>query len=213
MSGYIVFDIETTGLSSESDEIIELSAIKVSDGNIADEFSMLVNPRKHIPYFASSINGITDDMVSEAPCIEQVIRKFVDFIGSYPLVGHNICRFDMSFIQRDAERYLGMRISNECIDTLHLANRYLPQLPSRSLESLADHYNVSYDGAHRALVDCKINQKFYEYLLKEMDNPSDAAKAVEVCPRCGNVLRKRNGKFGEFWGCAGYPDCRFTKDC
>jgi len=210
---YIIFDLETTGLDTDMDAIIEISALKVKGGEIVDEYSTLVNPCMHIPYEASCVNGIVDDMVKDAPKIEEALKGFIAFIGNDVLVGQNIKRFDLKFIQRDAVRFFGKPIANDYVDTLFLAQRYLPELYSHSLESLADHYDISYDGAHRALADCHINKKVYDCLAKEIANPSEAAKKVPICPRCGNMLKKRNGKNGEFWGCASFPDCRFTKDC
>ena len=210
---YVLFDLETTGLDTEQDAIIEISALKVRGGEIVDEYSTLVNPGMHIPYEASCVNGIVDDMVKDAPNIVDALKGFIAFIGNEVLVGQNIKRFDLKFIQRDAVRFFGKPVSNDYVDTLFLAQRYLPELDSHSLESLADYYDISYDGAHRALADCHINKKVYDCLAKEIANPSEAAKKVPICPRCGNLLKKRNGKFGEFWGCAGFPDCRYTKDC
>ncbi len=210
---YVLFDIETTGLSTEDDAVVELSAIKVSNGKVIDEFSKLVNPCMHIPYTASSINGITDDMVKDAPTMETVLKDFIAFIGNDVLVGHNIKRFDFKFIQRDALRFFGKTIPNKYVDTLIVANRYLPELESRSLENLSYHYGISYDGAHRALADCHINKQVYDRLGKEIENPSEAAKKVKFCPRCGNILKKRTGMYGDFWGCCSYPDCKYTQDC
>lgn len=210
---YVIFDLETTGLNSESDAIIEISALKVRDGSIVDEFSTLVNPEMHIPYEASCVTGIVDDMVKDAPVIEKALKDFICFTGNDVLVGQNIKRFDLKFIQRDAVRFFGKPVSNDYVDTLFLSQRYLPELDRHSLESLADQYDISYEGAHRALADCRINKKVYDCLAKEIANPSEAAKKVPVCPRCGNLLKKRKGMYGEFWGCAGFPECRYTKDC
>lgn len=212
-SDYVMFDLETTGLSTDDDAIVEISAVKVTEGEIVDKFSTLVNPGIHIPYFASSVNGITDDMVKDAPDVEQALREFITFVGDSILAGHNIRDFDLKFIQRDAVRFFGKPLSNDYVDTLIVARRYLPELKSRSLESLAYHYDISYDGAHRALADCYINKQVYDCLANEIANPSEAAKNVPFCPRCGNLLRKKNGRYGEFWGCRSYPECRFTKDC
>ena len=210
---YIIFDLETTGLDTDMDAIIEISALKVKGGETVDEYSTLVNPCMHIPDLASSVNGITDDMVKDAPKIEETLKGFIAFIGDEVLVGQNIKRFDLKFIQRDAVRIFGKPVDNDYVDTLFLAQRYLPELCKHSLEALADHYDISYDGAHRALADCHINKKVYDCLAKEIANPSDAARKVPVCPRCGNMLKKRKGIYGEFWGCVGFPECRFTKDC
>ncbi|MBR3532767.1 MAG: topoisomerase DNA-binding C4 zinc finger domain-containing protein [Clostridiales bacterium] len=210
---YVLFDIETTGLSPETDAVIELSALRVRGGEVAEEFSSLVNPGVHIPYFASEINGITDDMVKDAPRMKQVLKSFTDFAADDVLVGHNIRRFDLPFIQRDMQNFFGKPLANDYVDTLVVAKRYLPDLESRSLESLSYYYHVSYAGAHRALADCYINKKIYDHLGEEIANPSEAVKKLKVCPKCGNLMKRRNGKFGEFWGCKSYPDCKYTEDC
>ena len=210
---YVVFDLETTGLSSTEDAIVEISAIKVIDGSVTDEFSTLVNPGIHIPYSSSSIHGITDDMVADAPSTEEALNSFIDFIGDFALVGHNILRFDMKFIQRDVELFFGTTLDNDIIDTLYLSRKYLPKLCSHSLGALADHYDVSYEGAHRALSDCRITLKVYQYLLNEMTEAIKTVNSTDVCPWCGNELIKRNGKHGEFRGCASFPICKYTKDC
>lgn len=213
LTDYTLFDLETTGLDTDKDAIIEISALKVRGGAVTEEFSTLVNPGMHIPYEASCVNGITDDMVKDAPEIEQSLKDFIGFAGKDVLAGQNIKRFDLKFIQRDAVRFFGKPVSNDYVDTLFLAQRYLPELCSHSLEALAGNYGISYEGAHRALADCYINKKVYDCLAKEIANPSEAAGKVQVCPRCGNLLKKRKGIYGEFWGCASFPDCRFTKDC
>ncbi len=210
-SDYVIFDLETTGTSCQLDEVVEISAVKVVSGEIVDEFSTLVNPGMPIPYYASEVNGITDDMVADSPTFEGVLRNFLEFVGDAVLVGHNIHTFDMKFIQRDAQRYFGKSIGNDYIDTLQLARTYLPQLRHHRLVDLADYYGIDAEGAHRALNDCRMTQQVFEKLRLEMENPSDAAKKVKKCPRCGNILRKRSGKYGEFWGCMSYPECKYTQ--
>jgi len=213
MLDYVLFDLETTGLSCDTDAIIEISAVKVSGGKITGEFSTLVNPGMHIPFMASSINGITDEMVEDAPGIEQALGRFVEFAGDYALVGHNITRFDMRFIQRDCAKYLNRILDNKLIDTLFLSRQCLPELASHSLESLARHYGISYEGAHRALADCRINNRVYECLVRDMENSDDPAKQIRICPKCGNFMKRREGRFGTFWGCRSYPDCTYTERC
>ena len=208
----VLFDIETTGLDPNVDQIIEISALKIADGEVIEEFSTLVNPGVHIPAMAVSISGITDDMVKDAPDTKTALKDFIDFIGDSVLTGHNIYRFDLPFIRRDALNHLGRDIENEYMDTLTIAKRYLPQLESRSLSSLSAYYGVSYAGAHRALTDCRINLEVFRNLAKDAKDPSPEAMAVKVCPRCGNVLKRRDGKFGEFYGCRSYPECKYTED-
>ena len=103
LSNYIVFDLETTGLS-RSDEIIEIGALKVQDGEVKDTFATLVRPRCPIQPAASMVNGITDSMVRNSPYIEEVLPEFFGFAGELLVIGHNIKTFDIPFIRRFAGR-------------------------------------------------------------------------------------------------------------
>lgn len=206
------FNLETTGISCTTDEVVEISAVKVQNGKVVDEFTTLVNPGRLIPCHASEVNGITDDMVANSPLFEEALSEFLTFVGDAVLVGHNIHTFDMKFLYRDAERFWGETIGNDYIDTLQIAKVYLPRLRHHRLVDLADYYGIDAEGAHRALNDCRMNQMVFEHLGKEIANPTDEAKAVKKCPRCGNVLRRRNGRYGEFWGCMSYPECRYTEN-
>lgn len=208
---YVVFDLETTGTNSVNDAVIEISAVKVQDGRVADIFSTLVNPERPIPFYATQVNNIDDSMVADAPLFETALAEFDAFIGDMILVGHNIHTFDMKFIWRDAEEYWGKTISNDYIDTLPLARLCLPQLSNHKLADLASHYHISTDGAHRALADCHMNQKVFEKLGAELASP-EVRKNMKMCPRCGQFLKKRSGRYGEFWGCSGYPGCRYTEN-
>lgn len=206
---YVVFDLETTGTSSNYDEVIEISAIKVHNHKVVTEFTSLINPGRRIPYGASQVNGITDDMVKDAPVFETVLGDFLEFVDDYVLVGHNIHAFDMKFIYRDCKRYFDKEPDNDYIDTLKLARICLPQLKHHKLTDLANHYNISTTGAHRALNDCRMNQAVYEYLGRGLKKEPSL---IKKCPKCGQLMQKRNGRFGMFWGCGGYPDCRYTEN-
>ena len=168
---YVVFDLETTGLSCANDHIIELAGVKVLEGEVADEFSTLVNPGCHIPRGASQVNGITDDMVSTAPTICEALPRFLSFVGELPLVGHNIISFDMNFILRACEELPdGHAIHNATVDTLPMARRCLPGMRHHRLTDLAEHFGLSTEGAHRALADCRMNQRIYVLLSDMADN-------------------------------------------
>ena len=206
---YVVFDLETTGISCDYDEVIEISAIKVHDHEVVSEFTTLVNPKRKIPYSASQVNGITDDMVGDAPVFKTALGDFLKFVDAHVLIGHNIHAFDMKFIYRDCKRYFEYIPENDYIDTLKLARSCLPQLKHHKLIDLADYYGISTAGAHRALNDCRMNQEVYECLGQELGkNPS----LLKKCPECGQLMTRRNGKFGIFWGCGGYPNCRYTEN-
>lgn len=207
---YVLFDLETTGISAAKDSVIEISAVKVADGKVVDEFSSLVNPQRPIPYAASMVNGITDDMVKDQPTFDIVLADFLAFAGDNVLVGHNIHSFDMKFLYRDAKQYLGIDIENEYVDTLSMARLKLPQLSHHKLVDLAEYYGISSEGAHRALNDCRMNQAVFEKLGKEKGQTP--AKGQRICPRCQMRLVKRSGRYGEFWGCTGFPNCSYTEN-
>lgn len=204
---YVVFDLETTGVEVIKDDIIEISAVKVLGGKVADTFSTLVNPGRPIPYYATQVNGITDEMVEDAPDIREALADFLAFAGNAVLVGHNIQSFDLNFVSNAAEGLFGKTVENDYIDTLHMARSCLPELSHHKLVDVASYFHISAEGAHRALNDCIMNQKCYEEMGKLQAN-----QKLELCPRCGGELRKRNGKFGEFFGCSNYPACRYTRN-
>lgn len=208
VSEYVVFDLETTGVSCIKDAIIEISAVKVKQGNIVDTFSTLVNPARPIPAGATAVNGITDEMVADAPYLHDVLGEFLEFIGDYVLVGHNIHCFDTNFIYDAALELYGKPVTNDFIDTLFMARKCLPKLEHHRLVDVAEYFHIDSEGAHRAMNDCIMNQKCYEELGKLQKNIE-----VIICPKCGGEMVKRTGKFGEFYGCSNYPSCRHTMKC
>lgn len=211
---YVVFDLETTGLSPEKDEIIEISAIKVRNGQVNSIFSTLVNPGRPIPDRATAINGITDEMVLNKPTLKDALKDFLDFAGDDILVGHNIHNFDMNFLCAGALRELHRKVNNDHVDTLFLARNLLP-LSKFRLTDIASYFHLETKGAHRALQDCAMNQQCYEEMRKLWEaqaGTNDDKRADCLCPRCGSLLVRRKGKFGEFLGCSSFPGCRYTKN-
>ncbi len=210
---YVVFDLETTGLSPGKDEIIEISGIKVQDGKAMAEYSTLVHPGCPIPCEATNINGITDEMVQDAPKLKEALENFLTFAGNAVLVGHNIHSFDMKFLQAGAGRELNRTLSNDYVDTLYLARTLLPLTRFR-LTDVASYFHLETEGAHRALNDCRMNYQCYEAMGKLCQKLSEAGTAGQmttVCPKCGSLLVRRKGKYGEFWGCGSFPKCRYTQ--
>ena len=208
---YVVFDLETTGTSYKNDAIIEVSAVKVIGGGVVEEFSSLVNPLRHIPGYATAVNGISDDMVADAPILDTVLSDFFMFIGDMVLVGHNIHSFDMKFLYRDAQLLFGKIPNNDYVDSLYMSRVKLPKLAHHRLVDLAVYYGISPEGAHRALNDCRMNQQVFERLAIENSSTS-GADASKLCPCCKRAMIMRNGKFGYFWGCTGFPNCRYTEN-
>ncbi|MBR4824600.1 MAG: exonuclease [Spirochaetaceae bacterium] len=184
---YTVIDIETTGLSPQYDSIIELSALKVNDNNITDSFSELVNPGFKIDSFITELTGITNEMLKTANKIDKVLPKFIDFIGTSHLVGHNI-NFDINFIYDACISVLKKPLKNNFTDTMRISRRFLKELSHHRLSDVASFYNVSYEGAHRALNDCKITKecftKLQENILKEYKSIDEFIKLSSTKGNC-----------------------------
>ena len=209
---YVIFDLETTGLSPETDSIIEVSAIKVIKGTIADEYSTLVNPGRKIPRSATAINGITDSMVADAPTLQEAMGEFLAFVENAILVGHNIHTFDTNFVYDAALSLFQKEMKNDYVDTLYLARKCLPKLDHYRLSDISTYFKISTSGAHRAMNDCIMNQKCYEQMGKLLAKEPTSAEPVIVCPLCGGELIQRKGRHGAFYGCGSYPTCRFTRN-
>ena len=122
-------------------------------------FSSLVNPGCHIPYQVQLLNGITDELVADAPCFSALLPRFLSFLGDDPLIAHN-ASFDCSFLYREAAR-LGIAIPNPVVDTVKLARRVWPGLPSYKLTYLTDYHGIAQEDAHRAWCDARATAKLY----------------------------------------------------
>lgn len=207
---YTLFDLETTGLNLICDEVVEISAVKVRNGKIVDEFSTLVKPSIPISAASSEINHITNEMVANSPTFDNALYDFIQFAGNDILVGHNIQIFDLKIVQRDAKKYFGAVLNNDYVDTLRLARIYLPD-QKHNLSSLAEYYHISSEGAHRALTDCRMNQQIFECMKDAIEHPSEAAQKVKRCPKCSNVLRLLRTEQGDYLRCASYPDCDYRE--
>ena len=172
---YTVVDTETTGLSTESCCLIEVSALRVREGQVAAEFSTLIRPpwrevqkngqwqQGYVDDFIQGLTGITDEMLEGAPLPEEALPQVEDFLGRDLLLGHNV-GFDTAFLYDSFQKYLGRPLGNNSLDQLRLARKLLPQLPHHRLGDVAAALGVPYEGAHRALADCWITYGCYEKL-------------------------------------------------
>lgn len=159
---YVAFDLETTGLSEENDEIIEIGAVKVEEGKVVDRFMQFLKPEEPISPNITYITGITNEMVANARNTEQVIREFVQFCEGYFLLGHNVM-FDYKFMKRYAVKY-GLSFEREGLDTLKIARKVHPELKSRSLEAMCAYYKIVNEAAHRAYHDALATAKIYHMM-------------------------------------------------
>ncbi len=177
---FVVFDIETTGLSPTNDMITEIGAVKIENGQIVDEYNQLINPERKIPDNIVELTGITNEMVENMPTIDEVLPKFEEFIKDSFLVAHN-ASFDVGFIREQFMRR-GKKLENPVLDTLELSRNLLPQLKSHRLNIVAKYLNVDLVNHHRAVDDAKataeIFLKFLELLKKSGIN--DVSQVNEI---------------------------------
>lgn len=161
---FIIFDIETTGLSSINDMITEIGALKIVDGIVVDTFSQLINPERPISEFITNLTGITNEMVTDKPKIQEVIYSFNKFIGNNVLVAHN-ATFDIGFIREQMKR-VNLELDNPILDTLELTRTIFPSLKNHKLNTIAKHLDVSLENHHRALDDATATK---DILLKTLE--------------------------------------------
>ena len=161
---YCVLDIETTGLSFRTEKITEFGIMKYKNGEVIDSFECFVNPEKPIPEEVVNITHITDEMVKDAPTIDQIMPKVLDFIGDSVLVAHN-ADFDIGFIKYNCKQ-LGLELNNTYIDTLRLAKNLFPDYKKYKLGLIADNLGIKVEVAHRALDDVDTLVKVFQVMLK-----------------------------------------------
>ncbi len=165
---YCVLDIETTGLSFRTEKITELGAVIYKNGEIIDQFECFVNPEKPIPYEVVKVTNITDEMVKDAETIEQVLPKFLEFIGDSVIVAHN-ADFDVGFLKYFAEQQ-GLKLENTYIDTLRLARNLFPDYKKYKLGIIAENLGIKVDVAHRALDDVITLVKVFKVMIEMLQN-------------------------------------------
>lgn len=159
---YVAFDLETSGLNCETDEIIEIGALKVKGGKVAERFNQLIRPKVPVTPQITAITGITNEMLEKAQPVEKVIPEFILFCRDEIMLGHNVM-FDYKFTKVYAKRY-GLPFEKKGIDTLKIARKVLPDLESKSLGALCEHYEIVNQAAHRAYHDALATAKIYHML-------------------------------------------------
>ncbi|MHA8263073.1 PolC-type DNA polymerase III [Lactobacillaceae bacterium Melli_B3] len=166
---YVVFDIETTGLSAIYDKIIEVSAVKMIHNNVVDQFEEFIDPGFHLSEFTTNLTSITDDMVRGSKSEEAVLKLFREFCGDAIVVGHNVT-FDVGFMNVGYERYGMSKIQNPIIDTLPLARFLYPNLKSYRLNTLAKKFDVNLEHHHRAVFDAESTGHLNFLFLKDAED-------------------------------------------
>lgn len=168
MDRYVVLDIETTGTHPIRHEIIEIGAVYIENGKEVKQFNQLVCPKEAISNYITSITGIDNEMVQDAPKIEEVMPQFLEFCEDVPLIGHNIVLFDYRMLKAHANK-LGYAFEKKGLDTLTISRRMLDQLPSRKLGALCEYYHISLEHAHRAYDDAYATYELFRNLQNEFE--------------------------------------------
>ncbi|MDP4092536.1 MAG: PolC-type DNA polymerase III [Bacillota bacterium] len=186
---FVVLDIETTGLEHRKDRITEIGAVKIKNGEVTEEFSSFVNPEIPIPAFITKLTGITDDMVKDAPLVNEVLPLLLEFIGDSVVVAHN-SPFDLGFIKYYANK-CDLKVENTIIDTLQLCRCLYPGLERYRLDAVAKHLKIKMDNHHRALDDAKTTAYILLkciLLLKEMG--AESVNSIEsMFDSCENYAK------------------------
>ena len=171
LTEFVIFDVETTGLSPiDGDRIVEIAAVKVKGIQVVDKFYSLVNPQRSMPSHATQVNNITEEMLLNAPVAAEILPQMIHFIGGACVAGHNV-RFDLNFLCYELA-LIGRRLNDQtpAVDTLKMARDLLPYLSNHKLSYLARSLGVVVDQTHRAMADVELTVAVF---LRLMDMAGD----------------------------------------
>ena len=181
---FVVFDLETTGFSNKNDKITEIGAVKVKNFEIVDRFNELINPEKDISYKVQELTGITNDLIKDKPTIEEILPKFMEFVGDSVLVAHN-AEFDIGFINQKCKE-MNIEFKNKSVDTLMLARILLPHLKRFKLNNLTKELGVPLHNHHRAVDDAAATAQIFIKFL-DMLQKKGAKKLSDVNEVLGGI--------------------------
>ena len=180
---FVIFDFETTGLSCNSDQILELGAVVYKNGKVEERFQKLVKPTVSIPPFITKLTGINNRMVQNEQELEDVLPDFLEFMKAGIPVAHN-ATFDLSFL-RAACRKTGVEGDLESLCTKKLANKYLSDLPKKDLGSLAKHFGLTFESRHRSIGDCLVTADVLNKILEDKSNKLETVGDLDkYCYSC-----------------------------
>lgn len=191
-ASYVVFDVETTGLSAIYDTMIELAGVKVEKGNIVEEFQEFIDPGHPLSETTVNLTGITDEMVKGSKSEKQVLNEFMEFAEGTILVAHN-ASFDMGFINAALKKFHYDPAPHPVIDTLELSRMLHPHFKSHRLNTLAKKYEVNLEQHHRAIYDAQTTAKLLWIFLKEAQENEEITIHSELNKNVGkNDAYKRS---------------------
>lgn len=175
---YVALDIETTGLNPAVDRIIEVGMARVEAGNITQKYSALVYPGITVSERITELTGIHNEELTGKPRIEDIIGEITEFIGDWPVLGHNVI-FDFSFLKKAAVNN-GLTINDDGIDTLKLARRILPEAEHKSLSFLCQYFNIDPGRSHRAYDDAVSASLLYAKLEEIKPDDEGFSKTTKL---------------------------------
>lgn len=163
---YIILDVETTGLTVEEHEIIEIGALIVKVGQVEAKFQTLVKTKREIPPTIETLTGLSNEKLErEGKELAKVLPEFLAFAGDLPVVSHN-ADFDYAFLRAACKHFDMPLFSNRCVDTLALARRLVKDVKNYKLETLVSHFKIEADEMHRSITDCFITKQLYDKLIE-----------------------------------------------
>ncbi|MFH1684578.1 MAG: exonuclease domain-containing protein [Candidatus Margulisiibacteriota bacterium] len=160
----VIFDIETTGLDPTTNEITEIGAMKSQGAELKDIFSSLVKPKASISAEITRLTGIDNDLVKDAPSIDKVLPKFIEFIDAAVLIAHN-ADFDVSFVKEQLKKTSDKELINGVICTVKVARYLLPGLTNHKLHTVASHFGLKAENRHRAMGDAELTFQVWTKFL------------------------------------------------
>jgi len=174
---YTVIDLETTGFSPSDDEIIEFAGIKVKSGTVVDTYQTLIKPSMEIDDYISSLTGITNEMVSDAPALIDVLPQILSFIGDDIIVGHNVS-FDINFLYDNCNKLLSRTFRNDYLDVMRISRILLPDMKHHRLKDVAKELKTLVTSSHRSMCDCETTLKCYQELQRRHSDSTGATLPI-----------------------------------
>jgi len=186
---FIAFDLETTGIQPQADAIVEIGAVRFTNGEPGEAFSTLINPGRPIPPGASAVNGITDDMVADQPDVQTVLGDLADFCGDLPLVAHN-APFDFKFLLKAVETHRASAPKGIVLDTCSLARRVFPGMPNYKLGTLVRRFGFPSGTFHRAEEDSVYCGRLFARIVEALEKAGEPATVPELIKLSGQASMK-----------------------
>ncbi|MDO4975902.1 MAG: PolC-type DNA polymerase III [Eubacteriales bacterium] len=193
---YVVFDIETTGFSEVYDEIIEIGAVKLMDGEVKDRYSVFINPNRPIPAKIVELTSITDEMVADARSIDEVLPEFLEFCEGSCLVAHN-AEFDVGFLEEKAHK-LGYETDFTVLDTLQMARLLLKDMSKFALNTVCKHLGIKQEHHHRAVDDARVTAEVFQRFIEMLEDQEvfDTNQLNEMGQVSDDLIKKANAYHG-----------------